>query len=170
MWVQFLWPGMPCPGDEDAGGDAAGDGVDADDVVRPADVDNVVRAAAFWLLPVAASATPAVPAAIPAATTAVMPRRTRVPVLVCDIQLAPSAAGGQPDDQSPRDSASLRGTACEKPAWRSQSTLNATGRGNGIAGRQRACDQRNGSGPESRLEARSPRRAVGEPGPRISLL
>lgn len=95
MWVQFL-PGVPCPGDGDEGGDAVGDGVVVDDVVRSTDVDDVVRAAVFWLLLVAASATPAVPAAIPAASTAVMPRRTSLPVLMCTIQLAPFAAGGQP--------------------------------------------------------------------------
>jgi hypothetical protein len=95
MWVQFL-PGVPCPGDGDEGGDAVGDGVVVDDVVRSTDVDDVVRAAVFWLLLVAASATPAVPAAIPAASTAVMPRRTSLPGLMCTIQLAPFAAGGQP--------------------------------------------------------------------------
>jgi hypothetical protein len=83
--------------------------VDADELVRPDDVDDVVRTAVFWWLSVAASATPVVPEATPAATAAVMPRRTSLPVLMCAIQLAPSTAEGNLGPVAPVfDSASAK--------------------------------------------------------------
>jgi hypothetical protein len=65
---------------EDAESDA--DGVDVDDVVRADVADSVVRAAPLWLPLVAASATPVLPAAIPAATRALAPRRSSLPLFM----------------------------------------------------------------------------------------